>query len=436
MFSRSRHNLARWFTLSMGGILILFAIATYYLRAEDKMRATDQLLYKKARILEASLQYELSEGKLQVDLDNVPLLGIGLQPLDTDLVYVRWYDAQRQLQRFSGIPPSEGIIRSPGFRTVKLRTAKLRTVKQSNLTNTESALLRQVTLPVQQGDTLVGYLQIAIALDSIQADLQQFQLAITLTVLITLVLIGLVGWHLGGLAMQPIQQAYNQLQRFTADASHELRSPLSASLTNAQVAQSLAANHPEIQPFLENIIDSTQSMNSLVTSLLLLARHQGRLAPESLKPINLNAFLKALTVEYAARSNAENIEFIVPITERPVEVWGDPDLLKQAVENLLSNAYKYTPAAGTVWLRLETRSREAIIQVVDTGIGIPAADLPYIFDRFYRVDTQRTRNSNGFGLGLAIVQQIIQAHGGQVWATSVEHKGATFQIMLPIRNRS
>ncbi|HEY9655952.1 MAG TPA: ATP-binding protein, partial [Crinalium sp.] len=111
----------------------------------------------------------------------------------------------------------------------------------------------------------------------------------------------------------------------------------------------------------------------------------------------------------------------------------DPDLLKQAVTNRLSNAFKYTQSGGNVQLRLSTTSRHAIIQVEDNGIGIPAADLPHIFERFYRVDTARSRQTGGFGLGLAIAQQIITAHRGRITATSTVEKGSSFQIELPLK---
>jgi signal transduction histidine kinase len=103
------------------------------------------------------------------------------------------------------------------------------------------------------------------------------------------------------------------------------------------------------------------------------------------------------------------------------------------VGNLLSNACKYTPPGGSVQLRLFTQSRQAVIQVSDSGVGIPQTDLSHIFERFYRVDTKRTRQTGGFGLGLAIAKQLVEAHGSQISVTSVVGQGSTFQIELPLQ---
>ncbi|MBD2103960.1 cell wall metabolism sensor histidine kinase WalK [Leptolyngbya sp. FACHB-261] len=423
MFNQSRRNLARWFTLSMGSILVLFAGVIYQIEAQDKLKGIDRLLYDKTRVMAASVNYKVRQNQSQVDLSNVPLLGSGSHPLAEDLIYVRWYNVEGRLVRFFGASPPEQLNTSFGYLTIQSTDPVLGT----------GIWLRQATLPVAGRTGVLGYLQVATPLIETQNNLTQFQLVLTFAVPITLGLIGLTGWFLSGLAMQPIRQAYQQLQQFTADASHELRSPLSAILTNAQLGLFIAADDSRYHHPLGNIVDSAKSMGVLVNNLLLLARHQGRLAPESLKLLSLNALLKNLASQFATIAKSQNIKLNYEQPERQVELWADPDLLRQVVENLLDNACKYTSGSGTVLLRLIAQPGWAIIQVVDTGIGIPEADLPYIFNRFYQVDTERSQGSGGFGLGLAIVRQIVQAHGGQIHVTSTVGKGSTFQVELPLK---
>ncbi|MBE9180423.1 HAMP domain-containing histidine kinase [Oculatella sp. LEGE 06141] len=426
MFNRSRRNLARWFTLSMGSILVVFSGIIYYLEIEDKLESHDRLLYQKARVMASSIEYELVDQVWQVDLSNVPTLGSNTQPLNGELLYARWYDRGRQLVQFFGAPPPPQLAFPPGFVTIQTEEGTVWTMKPY-------PWIRQVTLPVQEGDVVIGYLQVATPLTTTQQDLHQFRLLLTLALPIALGLISLAGWWLGGVAMQPIRQAYQQLQRFTADASHELRTPLSAVLSNAQVGLLMLSDDINQQrDRLENIVDSAKSMTLLVNNLLLLARHQGRLAPDTLKTIELNSLLQELADQYEPSAATVQLKLITELPPQIIEVQADPDLLRQAVMNLLSNACKYTPAGGVVQLRLVPHPGWAIVQVEDSGIGIPEADLPFVFERFYRVDTERSRGNGGFGLGLAIVQQITQAHGGQVQVTSRVGKGSVFQLELPL----
>ncbi|MBD2040475.1 sensor histidine kinase [Microcoleus sp. FACHB-672] len=424
MFNRSRRNLARWFTLSMGSILVLFAGVIYQIEIKEKLEALDRLLYDKTRVMAASVHYEVRQGQSQIDLSHVPLLGSGSHPLTEDLIYVRWYNAQGRLVRFFGASSPDQLNTPLGYLTVQSTDPLWQ----------EKIWLRQVTLPVEGRTGTLGYFQVATPLMETQQELQQLQMAMTLTVPITLGLIALTGWILSGFAMQPIRQAYQQLQRFTADASHELRSPISAILTNAQLGLLIAPNDSHYHPPLENIVDSAKSMGMLVNNLLLLARHQGQLTPESLKLINLNDLLKSLVTQFATLAEQQTINLTYEQPEQLIELWADPDLLQQAIKNLLNNACKYTPAGGAILVRLVPHLGWAMIQVIDTGIGIPETDLPYIFDRFYRVDTQRSQDSGGFGLGLAITQQIVQAHSGHIHVTSEVSKGSKFQVELPLKH--
>jgi signal transduction histidine kinase len=424
MFHRSRCNLAQWFTLTMGTILVLFAGVIYYQAVLDELKNLDELLYKKSRIIAVNARYDA--GQQQLDLENVPLIGSNVLPLGSEVEYARWYDTKSQIVQFFGTTPAAKLTTNPGFETI------------DSLTNSRIkpsiTWLRQLTLPVYQDNLLIGYLQIAVPLTSVQNNLAELRLVLLLTVPATLGIIALAGWFLGGVAMQPIRDSYNQLQRFTADASHELRSPLAAITSNAQYGLVSQSHDLEMQrQRFGKICDIAKSMNILVNNLLLLARHQGKLAVESLQKVDLRSLLAQIADEFTTQETAQHINLTYSLPTDSTHVLGDADLLRQAVVNLLSNACKYTPSGGQVQLRLFVQSYWAAIEVTDNGIGIPEADLPHIFDRFYRVDKKRVRKTGGYGLGLAIVQQIVFAHGGNIRAKSVIEKGSTFQIVLPLK---
>ncbi len=429
MFNRSRRRLAYWFALSMGSILILFAGVLYYLEVVDQLQAFDRDLYGKSKAIATRIGQRLRyhHEQWQGELEDLPRLRSNTLQLDTEIVYARWYNSEGQLVLFAGVPARKHLTVVPGFQTIKAE-------RNQNQATFAKKWLRQVTLPVRQDNLLIGYLQVATELTPIQENLERTRLFLSLGVPLTLGLIGITGWFLGGLAIQPVRRSYEQLQRFTADASHELRAPLAAVLSNAQVGL-LSPLEDSAQPRqrLENIVEITKSMSALIGNLLFLARHEGMLAPEVLKSADLVSLLKPLVNEYTAQALTQHLSLIAHLPEQPVNLTAEPELLQQAVRNLLNNAFKYTSAGGSVYLRLFTQSHQVIIQVEDNGIGIPATDLPHIFERFYRVDTARSRQSGGFGLGLAIAKQIVTAHKGQIAAHSVFGQGSLFQIELPLR---
>jgi signal transduction histidine kinase len=151
-----------------------------------------------------------------------------------------------------------------------------------------------------------------------------------------------------------------------------------------------------------------------------------------LKPIALNPLIQTILDQQLAQFQAKQQTLQVDFPEQSLSVQAEPDLLRQAIVNLLSNAHRYTTQGGKIEVRLFQVHQWAVLQVKDNGIGIEPADLPHIFDRFYRADQVRSRQSGGFGLGLAIVQQIIEAHDGQITVQSTVGQGSTFEIRLPL----
>ncbi len=423
MFDRSRRNLARWFTFSMGSILVVFAGVLYYVEAIDELEKLDRLLYRKTRVIATTVKYNRQTDT--VNLENVPLLGNNTRLLDTELAYARWYSLDGQIRQFFGSPGNKQLIIHSG----------LETIKSDSLQNSlpSRSWIRQITLPVYQKQEFIGYLQIGIPLTTTQNNLAELRLVLSIAVPVSLGIISVTGWVLAGIAMQPIRQAYSQLQRFTADASHELRAPLAAILTNAQVGLITPVKDGSQQLFrLEKITQLVESISTLVSNLLFLARHEGQFATESLQKIDLTQLLQQIADDYQVSAKEQDLNFSCYLPSQPIQILAEPTLLTQAITNLLTNACKYTLAEGKVELRLFEKSHQAIIEIKDSGVGIPEADLSHIFERFYRVDSDRSRQTGGFGLGLAIAKQIIEAHGGEISVLSQLEKGTTFTLKLPL----
>ena len=230
-----------------------------------------------------------------------------------------------------------------------------------------------------------------------------------------------------------LEMSFIALRRFTADASHELKTPLAVLRADVERAMHAPAGAPEQLVALEEALQETTRMADLVESLLTLARaDEGRFdlirEPVELEPLARDVFETALILGEDA-----GLTVTMPRADH-CAVLGDSTRLRQLFLNLITNAIKYTPRGGDVELQLAVTEQEASFSVRDTGIGIAAIDLPNIFDRFYRADRVRSRQTErgGFGLGLSISQWIAQAHGGTLTVQSRLHRGSTFTVTLPV----
>ncbi|SEB83155.1 ATP-binding protein [Paenibacillus sp. GP183] len=263
--------------------------------------------------------------------------------------------------------------------------------------------------------------------------LSQMKWLLTLfAVLLLIVSIG-VGYWFSKRAMIPIQRAYQRQQDFVSDASHELRTPLSIMQASIEIIEE-EQNHlsPFHQKVLADMKEELTRTTQMLTGLLTLARSDsGRL--EIMQEYFDLRELVASSVEKFKLLSAK-IEIPISYTSSTDELlyYGDKERIKQLLYILIDNAIKYNKSTGEIKVSLLKNEKNAVLQIFDTGIGIPQEKIPYIFERFYRVNSGRSRAQGGVGLGLSIAGWIVKAHGGQIKVNSVLGEGTIVQIMLPI----
>jgi len=229
-----------------------------------------------------------------------------------------------------------------------------------------------------------------------------------------------------------LAEAFEQNRRFVADASHELRTPLTTLRGELESVLEQACS-PQTRDSIGSALEEVDRLAKIVEALFAISLLDageaqewtqfdlGRLVTGTAEQMSLLAEDKGVSLQCRVRKS--------------VMVEGDAARIKQVVVNLLDNAIKYTPAGGAITLEVHEREGRAVMEVSDTGIGIPAAALPHVFERFFRVDKARSREAGGAGLGLAIVKSICSAHGAKVEVKSVEGRGSTFTVDLPLAPR-
>ncbi len=278
-----------------------------------------------------------------------------------------------------------------------------------------------------------GYLQVAQSFHRLDEYMNSLHLILIFGIPLLMLLIGGMSWWLSGLAMQPIYRSYQQIQQFTADAAHELRTPLSVMRIAVDNALDLENITSDTHNNLEITSRQIHHLSHLAEDLLWLSRLEAKQSPLQQQPCCLNDLVSDLEEELAPLAIANSIDLRLEIlTKQQLYIIGDNDRLYRSIANLIHNAIQYTSADGIVTIYLTHSDRTAIVTIQDNGIGIAPADLPHIFDRFYRIQSDRSRTTGGNGLGLAIARAIVTAHHGKIQVHSQLNLGSKFTVNLPL----
>lgn len=227
-----------------------------------------------------------------------------------------------------------------------------------------------------------------------------------------------------------LEDAFLHNHRFMADASHEMRTPLTVIRGELEsIVRSATLDRPA-RDTVGSILEEVERLAKIVENLFAIARLDAGEVQVKWTTFDLSQLATSTAGQMLLLAEDKNIS-ITSIAPAPVAVVGDRSRLKQVVVNLLDNAIKYTPAGGKIEVVVRKTARKAVLEVIDNGIGIPAKAQAHIFDRFYRVDKARSREMGGAGLGLAIVKAICAVHGGTVEVASTEGSGSRFKVELP-----
>jgi len=473
LFDQSRLRLARWYAGAMGGILALLGVGVYYAIAHAHSVTADRELQSVSDTVHDAILASISRPEELTGLPSsllpdlcveqrpvividptdpasclVPVNGPSQQPLGTYPAgyYIRIVAPDGQLlatagDRPTGLPITAPITPMAEWQSIKDAQGRVYHQRSQPLSAPSPNSQNIDGQTVDDPDSVWAYLIVGSAFREFHTYLAAVRWSLLIGFVLAVALIAVASWWLAELAMRPIYQSYQQIQQFTADAAHELRTPLAA--TQATVESVLRLPHlseQEAQDTLAVIGRQNKRLTALVSDLLLLSRFdsgQFDMQPQPLKQLCcLPDVLNDIAEEMAAIALAKKISLSVDIQTSPtLSILRNEEQLYRLLLNLVNNALTYTPEGGLVTLTLKQQQKEALITVSDTGIGIAPEHQEKIFDRFYRVDDARAGQAGNAGLGLAIVNAIAKAHGGQVSLCTQLNAGSAFTLSLPLSVR-
>jgi two-component system, OmpR family, manganese sensing sensor histidine kinase len=487
MFQATRRRLAIWYTAVTAVLLLMFASGVYLYVRSTLIERIDDTLNHVVEIVERCLTTSPCASTLIFEPINTDAekFRINLEAsfrkntdtVEDDHIDLEWFSPNGKLLWSTLSEPLNIPIHAnrtgETVRVVKGKNENSKFKIQNSSLNTQNSalLLRQITQRVEVGRQVVGYLRVSHPWFEVTKPSRELIFDLALGIGLMVVSVGASGWFLSGKAMEPVGESYQRLKQFTADASHELRSPITLIQTNVQVAladldlaETEATTSMQYRQQLKVVERLTQRLGKLVNDLLFLARQDSGISKDIFSPCPLDALLMEVVEEQQLLVPEKEIALSLDLVDPPasetnpelLENWftlvGNWDQLVRLFTNLIANALHYTPTGGRVKVELARieginrvsglryTSAQLQVKVSDTGVGIPAEALPRLFDRFYRVDparTHTTRNTaiasaTGSGLGLAIAQAIVEHHQGHIQVESTQGIGTTFTITLPI----
>ena len=435
IFFGARLHLAGWYAGVMGIILTLSGVGIYQVMLHAHWQAVDRELESVAGTLHDSLEPLLQQSdriapSVQQILPNLCIVGEKCEREST----TRHVLGAIQQESFYALFLSRSgtLIATVGKQPIGT-TPRTEPDAWQTIEDRQGNRYHQISLLLKNSNGKPwGYLQVGRSLADYDNHLEQSKLTLLVSLPIAFLIVSIASWYLAGMAMQPVYASYRQIQQFTADAAHELRTPLAAiRATVESVLSSDSSPEIESRDVLQTINRQTIRLSQLVQDLLLLSRLDLQAIASQKQPCCLNEIVSDLVEEVAALALQADIDLKLKIVDEPkIYVIGNEEQLYRLMLNVLINAIYYTPEHGKVEVSLDRLDHYAIIQIQDTGIGIDSIDLPYIFDRFYRVNSDRSRKKGGSGLGLAIAMAIAKVHNGNIQVKSELGKGSIFTIRL------
>lgn len=465
IFKSIRFTLTLWYSVTLAVILVLFSSFLYLTIRKQLYEEADRELLTIAEAV-ASPTLEPFRKSAPSVIDQVledfigpKITGKFVQILNS---YGKVYSRSKNLKEFT-LPLTRAA--SQGARLGKIT---YETTKAPGLYP-----IRSITFPLFTEGRLTWIVQVGSSLEGATDTLDKILLIFYVSIPLSLLLLCYGGWFLAGRALKPVdlitrsaqkitaenlshrlevvnpkdeigrlaetfnstlarlENSFKRTRQFSADVSHELRTPLTILRGETEVGLKWAKEPEEFRELLQSNLDEIKRMSDIIEYLLDLSRLEEGELPLNIQEVDLTEFLHDLVQQVKLLAEKKRVGLTFE-GNTPVCVIGDRLRLRQIFLNLLDNAVKYTPAGGEVRLSLEAAAGDAKVSVMDTGPGIPAEDLPYIFDRFYRVDKARNRAHGGSGLGLSLVKSIAEAHGGRIEVTSEPGRGSAFTVYLPL----